>query len=57
MSTMVRLGIDGVLAEGWAYSMDASFTDFQGTDESLNVAALDSHQDFFYSAQIRSTLR
>jgi hypothetical protein len=54
MSTMVRLGVDGALAEGWAYSMDASFTDFQGTDASLNVAALDSHQDFFYSAQIRA---
>jgi hypothetical protein len=54
MSTMVRVGIDGVLAEGWAYSMDASLTDFQGTDASLNVPALDSHQDFFYSMQVRA---
>lgn len=54
LSTMLRLGLQGELTEGWDYSMDASLTDFDATESSLEVAALDAHRDFYYSLQIRA---
>ncbi|MEQ8857454.1 MAG: hypothetical protein RIC56_02295 [Pseudomonadales bacterium] len=54
LSTMLRVSLHGSLRKGWAYSMDASYTDFDATESSLNVQALDPHQDFYYSAQIRA---
>ena len=54
LSTMLRLGLQGPLGDGWNYSMDASLTDYQATESSLDVAALDAHRDAYYSVQVRA---
>ena len=53
VSTLVRVGLDQQLG-GWTLSTDVSMTDFKATEESLNVAALDAHQDLYLSTQLRA---
>ncbi len=54
MSTMIRLGMDRSFAAGWALSMDASVADYDATEASANVAALDGHRDVYLTTQLRA---
>jgi len=54
VSTALRVGLDQELGEGWVLSTDASVSDFDATETSLNVAALEAHQDFYVGTQLRA---
>ncbi|MEZ5557950.1 MAG: hypothetical protein R3E86_05310 [Pseudomonadales bacterium] len=54
VSTMLRLGLDQQIGDDWTLATDISFTDFDSTETSLNVAALDPHQDLYFSSQLRA---
>jgi hypothetical protein len=54
-SHVVRVGIDGNLNNTWSMSMDASWSDFSATDASVGVNALETHNDYYITTQLRAT--